>query len=132
MSKRVNKTFVISLLLVCIFTISAFAVDYEPFANDPIQTHEANLIAGSSNAVLSFTVATRQSKSKLGILMYTLYDQTTGKNTPKNVAKYISGKYYQESLVIPNLIAGHTYYLMVTFYADGSTYSQVTNSVRIR
>ena len=24
----------------------------------------------------------------------------------------------------PNLIAGHTYYLMVTFYADGSTYSQ--------
>ena len=60
------------------------------------------------------------------------HDQTTGKNTPKNVAKYISGKYYQDSLVIPNLIAGHTYYLMVTFYADGSTYSQVTNSVRIR
>lgn len=132
MSKRVNKTFVISLLLVCIFTISAFAVDYEPFANDSIQTHEANLIAGSSNAVLSFTVATRQSKSKLGILMYTLYDQTTGKNTPKNVGLYTSGDYFKSTLTIPNLTAGHTYYLMVTFYADGSTYSQVTNSVRIR
>ena len=132
MSKRVNKTFVISLFLVCIFTISALAVDYEPFSNDPIQTHEANLVVGFSKAVLSFTVATRQSKSKLAILMYTLYDLTTGKNTPKYVAYYFSGKYYQDSLVIPNLIAGHTYYLMESFYADGSTYSQVTNSVRIR
>ena len=115
MSKRVNKTFVISLFLVCIFTISALAVDYEPFSNDPIQTHEANLVAGYSQAVLSFTVATRQSKSKLGILMYTLYDQTTGKNTPKNVGLYTSGDQFKSTLTIPNLIAGHTYYLMVTF-----------------
>ena len=66
----------------------------------------------------------------IGILMYTLYDQTTGKNTPKNVGMYTSGDHFQSTLTIPNLTAGHTYYLMVTFYADGSTYSQVTNSVR--
>ena len=68
----------------------------------------------------------------IGILMYTLYDQTTGKNTPKNVGMYTSGDHFQSTLTIPNLTAGHTYYLMVTFYADGSTYSQVTNSVRIQ
>ena len=66
----------------------------------------------------------------IGILMYTLYDQTTGKNTPKNVGMYTSGDHFQSTLTIPNLTAGHTYYLMVTFYADGS--SQVTNSVRIQ
>ena len=58
----------------------------------------------------------------IGILMYTLYDQTTGKNTPKNVGMYTSGDHFQSTLTIPNLTAGHTYYLMVTFYADGSTY----------
>lgn len=51
----------------------------------------------------------------IGILMYTLYDQTTGKNTPKNVGMYTSGDHFQSNLTIPNLTAGHTYYLMVTF-----------------
>ena len=60
----------------------------------------------------------------IGILMYTLYDQTTGKNTPKNVGMYTSGDHFQSTLTIPNLTAGHTYYLMVT--------RQVTNSVRIQ
>ncbi len=42
--------------------------------------------------------------------MYTLYDQTTGKNTPKNVGMYTSGDHFQSTLTIPNLTAGHTYY----------------------
>ena len=46
----------------------------------------------------------------IGILMYTLYDQTTGKNTPKNVGMYTSGDHFQSTLTIPNLTAGHTYY----------------------
>lgn len=44
----------------------------------------------------------------IGILMYTLYDQTTGKNTPKNVGMYTSGDHFQSTLTIPNLTAGHT------------------------
>ena len=47
--------------------------------------------------------------------MYTLYDQTTGKNMPKNVGMYTSGDHFQSTLTTPNLTAGHTYYLMVTF-----------------
>lgn len=30
--------------------------------------------------------------------MYTLYDQTTGKNTPKNVGMYTSGDHFQSTL----------------------------------
>lgn len=35
----------------------------------------------------------------IGILMYTLYDQTTGKNTPKNVGMYTSGDHFQSTLI---------------------------------
>lgn len=96
------------------------------------QSHGASLIAGSSQEILCFYVGTEDVYSNLGISAYTLHDQTTGTKTIKTINNFISNNNYKGRMVIPNLTSGHTYYLTVTFYADGSTYSQVTNSVRIR
>ena len=132
MSKRIKKTVIISLFIACVCKISAVAANYEPFSSVKFQSHDASLIAGSSQAILRFHVGTENVYSRLGISAYTLHDQTTGAKTPKTINNFISDNDYSGRMTIQNLTSGHTYYLTVTFYADGSTYSQVTNSVRIR
>lgn len=132
MSKRIKKTVIISLFIACVCTLSVFAANYEPFSSVKFQSHDASLIAGSSQAILCFHVGTENVHSRLGISAYTLHDQTTGAKTPKTINNFISDNDYSGRMTIQNLTSGHTYYLTVTFYADGSTYSQVTNSVRIQ
>lgn len=132
MFTKVKKFSIIAVVLTISLLNVAFAAQMEPFANNVFRTHEATLITTSNSLKLKISVSTFQAKSQLGLSEYTLYDQTTGKSTFCGVKSYNSGAQYKRELDITDGIKGHTYYAKVTFYADGSTYSQVTNSVRIR
>ncbi len=132
MFTKAKKISIIAVVLTISLFNVAFAAQMEPFANNVFRTHEAILITTSNSLKLHISVETFQPKSRLGISEYTLYDQTTGKNTFYGAKSYSSGSQYGKYFDIADVVKGHTYYVKVTFYADGSTYSQVTNSVRIR
>ena len=132
MFTKVKRFSVVAIILTISLLNVAFSAQMKPCANNVFKVHDATLVTTSNHLKLRISVETFQPKSRLGVSEYTLYDQTTGKNTFYGAKSYSSGSQYGKYFDIVDVVKGHTYYVKVTFYADGSTYSQVTNSVRIQ
>lgn len=130
MFAKAKKLSIVSVMLVLAMINAAFAAEVQPFASSTFRKHDATIVSTSSGLVLNCSVSTYTSKNQLGVSTFTLYDQTAGSNVTYGAYSYTQGMQFSDAIKITKTVKGHTYYAKVTFYADGSTYSQVTNSVR--
>lgn len=127
---KAKKLSIISIMLIFSIISTAFAAETQPCANNTFRTHTATISSTPSGLLLNCFVATYEPKNKLGVSSFILYDQTSGSNVIYGAYSYTQGTQFSDEIKLTDTIKGHTYYVKVTFYADGSTYNKVTNSVR--
>lgn len=132
MFAKMKKNAIIAIILALAVISCASAAQIEPFASNTFYSRSATLASAPSGLSLTTITTTYEPQKQLGISVYVLYDQTAGSNHAYSVKNYTKGSSYNHSFDITNVIKGHTYYVKATFYADGNTYSMVTNSVRVR
>lgn len=129
MKKKIVRIITVATVL-CSMFVCAFASDITPQANNVFLGVTATLRSSSTGVTLQYYVDTSRYNNKLGISTYSIYDQTTNAAPyKKTINQFVSAKTTSNHFDIPGTVKGHQYYLKVTFYADGSTYSTVTNSV---
>ena len=128
MPHKARKLISAILLFVFAMSFSASAADITIQSSNTYKYAIATFSDSSCQMDLDLSARTTQSNNRIGASKISIHDLSTGKINDYG-RSYSSGISYHDTFMLPNMVKGHRYYVVVTFYADSLSTQATSNTV---